>query len=78
MNKQQYVKKGWVKWNVSLWIAADDGLYRGGRLAIRKTHSLREAAELLLSWLHETGQYSTPDGTPYSKTNLLHALRNIR
>lgn len=78
MNKQQYVKKGWARWNVSLWIANDEGLYQGGRLAIRQTHSLKAAAELFLTWLHETGQYSTLDGTPYSKTNLLHALRNIR
>ena len=78
MNKQQYVKKGWVGWNVYLWIANDEGLYQKGRLAIQQTHSLRSAAELLLAWLHETEQYATPDGVPYSKTNLLHALRNIR
>lgn len=67
----------WNAWNVSLWLNNDKGLYGGMRLAIRCTRNRRAAASKMLDWLHDTGQHKTPDGAPYTVTNIRLAMREL-
>lgn len=68
--------KNWNHWNVALWIANDEGLYREARMRTRHL-TLDEAAENLALDLDEAGITHTPDGAPYSKTAIRAALRDL-
>ena len=63
-------------WNISLWINNDESLYRmARRLIVRYGKSI--AAEKMLSELRACGIDKTPDGVPYSKTNIKLALTGL-
>jgi len=64
-------------WNVALWFGNDEGLYNMARQAIRHYGSRDKAAEAICAELHEAGIVKTPDGAPYSKTSIRHALRGL-
>ena len=67
-------------WNVALWIANDEGLYRLALECIRRTRNWREAAKLMLSNLNKTSMNSiptTPDGAPYTVASIRHGMRGM-
>ena len=65
--------KNWNHWNVSLWIANDEMLYRLA-LDCMRDNGLDEAAR---QFLKAVGR-KTPDGAPYSKTSVIAAMRGLR
>jgi len=70
--------KNWNHWNVALWIANDEGLYRLALQFLRECGGRTgAAAELLLSELRAGGKEKTPDGAPYTRTSLRAALRGL-
>jgi hypothetical protein len=77
-------------WNVALWVANDEGLYRLALDCIRQTSTRRAAAMLMLetltdTYLAEFGSKpthfhltpTTPDGAPYTVASLVHAMRGL-
>ena len=66
--------KSWNAWNVSLWINNDEGLYRQAQDCVRCCSTKRDAARMFLSDLDET---TTPDGAPWSITNIMIAMRDL-
>ena len=58
-------------WNVSLWINNDEGLYKLAQFAVHWEGSRERAAEYMLMRLEDT---HTPDGVPYTKTNIKLAM----
>lgn len=66
--------KNWNHWNVSLWIANDEGLYRLAKACIQATHKRDDAVTMFLN--HMT-KGKTPDGAPYSRSSVRAALRGL-
>lgn len=65
-------------WNVSLWLNNDEGLYREMQRCIRRSYRGRDhAAQEFLEFLKECNLTHTPDGVPYTKTNIILAMRGI-
>lgn len=68
-------------WNVALWIANDEGLYRLALECIRRSRTLDDAADRLLATLVECAKPGeppkTPDGCPYTKTTVRAALSGL-
>jgi hypothetical protein len=60
-------------WNVALWLANDEGLYRLAIDLIRRSRTRDDAAETLTTILLEASP-TTPDGVPWTKTNIRRAL----
>jgi hypothetical protein len=68
----------WNHWNVSLWINNDEGLYGLARDCVRQSRRNRTVAvEMMLDMLQEMGTTHTPDGAPYSKTTIRHAMKEM-
>lgn len=64
-------------WNVAMWISNDEGLYRSALDCVKHAKTKPEAAERFLQMLQECGINKTPDGAPYTKTTVLHAMRGL-
>ncbi len=64
----------WNCWNVSLWIANDEGLYRMAIQCLDR-QSLNGATTDFLAGLSSS---KTPDGAPYTKTSVKRALSGLR
>jgi len=64
-------------WNVALWIANDYGLYTLARTLIRETKPRKAAAQAMLDSLREAGVRETPDGAPYTRASIQHAMRGL-
>jgi hypothetical protein len=60
-------------WNVALWIGGDEGLYRHA-ISLCREYSKKRAAEIMAE---EFDGQKTPDGAPYTKAAILHALRGL-
>ncbi len=60
-------------WNVSLWLNNDEGLYRLAVDSARR-HGIGEGARRTFEVLKGD---CTPDGYPYSLTNVRAAMRGI-
>lgn len=69
--------KNWTHWNVSLWIANDEGLYQMAKGYIRRCRTLNEAALAILDDLNGLGIIETPDGARYTKTSVRAALTGL-
>ncbi len=72
MSKTYNGHKNWAHWNVSLWIANDEGLYRLAMECLRayRNKTKDDAARELLEMLPE----KTPDGAKYTFTSVRAAL----
>ena len=67
-------------WNVALWIANDEGLYRLALDCIRQTGTRAEAARAMLEALSGGREHiipTTPDGAPYTVKSIQHAMRGL-
>jgi hypothetical protein len=62
--------KNWNAWNVALWISNDEGLYSLACQCVKEYPNKDKAAEALMNMLPA----KTPDGAPYSFTNVRAAL----
>lgn len=69
--------KNWNYWNVSLWIANDEPLYRIALRCIHRSRGLNAAAEYMMSELTILGHSVTPDGAPYTKSSVRAALKGL-
>ena len=71
--------KNWNHWNVSLWINNDEGLYRLAQDCVKYGHNRSHAAALFLERLEDIlgDNLKTPDGAPYTLTNVIAAMRGI-
>jgi len=65
--------KNWAHWNVALWLANDEPLYRMARGFLASAINRDLAVQGLLHCLPE----KTPDGARYNKTNVRAALRDL-
>lgn len=65
--------KNWNHWNVSLWIANDEPLYRLAQEMVRTHHTKTAAACAMLDLLPR----KTPDGAPYTLTTVRAALLGL-
>lgn len=74
--------KNWTHWNVALWLANDEGLYRAALDHINETKNLDAAADALFYTLTDNqwgiGMTCTPDGAKFSKTNIRAALAGLK
>lgn len=77
MKKQYNGHEGWRAWNVALWIANDEGLYRQAKLYRNTKSTIVKAAEAMFEFLTSAGITETPDGAKYSKHNLKLAMRDL-
>jgi hypothetical protein len=62
--------KNYNSWNVSLWLNNDEAAYRLMLDCIKRTRNRKAAAERMINCLPE----KTPDGVPYSLTNIVLAM----
>lgn len=72
----------WNQWNVALWLANDEGLYRMACDIIRRRKprhrgGLDAAAREIVTYLRECGITHTPDGAYYSFTAVRQGLRGL-
>lgn len=74
-NKKGY--NGWKnfnQWNVALWINNDESLYFFALGLINECGNKDAAADLMVYRLKQDGITHTPDGVPYTKTNIRAAM----
>ena len=70
--------RNWNYWNVSLWIANDESLYRLAQECIHRTDTLDAAASYMMSELTILCNSVTPDGARYTKSSVRAALRGMK
>ncbi len=74
--KEYQGHRSWNAWNVSLYIANEESLYRAGVNALRHTKTLNQAT---YRFLNDTGLLSTktPDGAVYNALSVKLALEGL-
>jgi len=72
MHKSVNGHRNWNAWNISLWLFNDEPLYRTMKFCLR-TYGTRDRAARMLVDNYLPAR--TPDGAPYSYTNVRLALR---
>ena len=73
MSKPHNGHPSWNAWNVSLWLNNTEARYSLMRFCIRTTKNRKEAAQKMMQNLPE----ETPDGAPYTITNVMRAMRGM-
>jgi hypothetical protein len=68
--------KNYAAWNVNLWLNNDEGMYRM-MVDLCRRMNRPEAAAAMLECLNDSGITQTPDGTKYTVTNIMLAMREI-
>ncbi len=66
--------RSWNSWNVSLWIANEEYLYRQALECLRVYKTIPRAARRMLELLPD----KTPDGANYNLTCVKEALSDLR
>lgn len=66
--------KNYNQWNVALWINNDESLYNLAHRLVSEYGNKDTTAELMHRELALAGVYHTPDGVPYTKTNIRAAM----
>ncbi len=70
--------KNWNYWNVALWIANDESLYRLARACLKGYAGNRtQCARGMLLELRDRGITATPDGAPYSISSIRAAMVDL-
>ncbi len=64
-------------WNVALWIANDEGLYRYALALKKQHHNADAAAREFIASLAEAKITATPDGAPYSLSAVRAAIAGL-
>lgn len=64
----------WQAWNVSLWIANDEPLYRLAVDCLGGSQTIKEAA---VAFIDNLGMHSTPDGAEYDLKSVKYALGRL-
>ena len=64
-------------WNVALWLGNDHGLHSLARSFLKHVKPKEAAAVAMLEALQQKGHHKTPDGVPYTKRSILHAMRGL-
>jgi hypothetical protein len=69
----------WNCWNVALWIANDEGLYRYALECLRRPERTGKAPSLNMAATRFLGGVDrrTPDGARYTRTAVKHALEGL-
>ena len=67
--------RSWNAWNVSLWIANDEPLYRLALDCLEHSATLAKAVRLFIL---EVGVQYTPDGARYTVRSVHDALKGLR
>lgn len=74
MSKPYNGHKNWNAWNVSLWLNNSEDYYDLMRYCINNSNTRKEAATMVLERLPSK---KTPDGAPYTVTNIMLAMRGL-
>ena len=61
-------------WNISLWIHKDEALHKLAQECVEE-YDTREIASA--EFIRAVGTKATPDGAPWSKTNVQLAMREL-
>lgn len=69
--------KNYNHWNVALWLANDEGLYRLARECKREHRAAGPAARAFIDTLAQAGTTCTPDGAPYSLSAVRAAIAGL-
>ena len=69
--------KNWNYWNVALWIANDEGLYRFAKDCLRSHRNRRGAARAFVQDMNDWGDGTTPDGARYTIANVYAAMEDL-
>lgn len=69
--------RNYNRWNVSLWINNDEGLYRRAVGVVRRAKNKDDAARQFMDDLAEAGITKTPDGVRYTVTAVRAALAGM-
>lgn len=67
-------RRSWNAWNVSLWIANEEPLYRFAMDCL-KGHTMTQAVR---RFMRDMGGQRTPDGGVYNATCVREALAGLR
>ncbi len=66
--------RSWNAWNVSLWIANDEPMYRWAMELLER----RNAASAARAMIQDLAGQRTPDEAPYTLTSVREALAGLR
>lgn len=66
--------KNWNHWNVSLWLATDEGLCALVSRSLLMARTKAHAVWLIQERLADAGITHTPDGAPFTSTAIRAAL----
>lgn len=69
--------KNWAYWNVALWIANDEGLYRFAKDCLRSHRNRRDAARAFVQDMNDWGDGKTHDGARYTIASVYAAMEDL-